>query len=145
VYLDAFIPEHGDSLIKLLHKALSPDVAAVFIGAFHGPSLQEHSGMIAPISAEMFNIAQANRARVDRLCRPQALATFEMPALLNGHHAKVPKKHYILADGWDPSPFRHFAAQVDGKPGWTLTKLPCSHDVMVDLPAELAATLAGYA
>jgi hypothetical protein len=24
-----------------------------------------------------------------------------------------------------------------GKAGWKLTKLPCSHDVMVDLPKEL--------
>ena len=36
VYLDAFIPEHGDSLIGLLHKSLAPEVAAQFIGAFRG-------------------------------------------------------------------------------------------------------------
>ena len=28
-----------------------------------------------------------------------------------------------------------------GTPGWRVTKLPCSHDVMVDLPKELAKEL----
>ena len=83
VYLDAFVPAHGDSLNGLLSKALAPEVAAQFLGAFRGTALQEHSGLMQPIPAEMFNIAQANRARVDRLCRPQALATFEMPLLLD--------------------------------------------------------------
>ena len=65
VYLDAFIPGHGDSLIGLLSKALVPEVAAQFIGAFRGTALQDHSGLMQPIPAEMFNIAQANRERVD--------------------------------------------------------------------------------
>jgi pimeloyl-ACP methyl ester carboxylesterase len=144
-YLDAFIPEHGDSLIGLLHKALPPEVAAQFIGAFRGAALDKNSGLMQPIPAEVFNVAQANRAWVDRRCRPQALATFDSPLLLTGEHAKVPKRLYILADGWDPSPFRHFAAQVDGKAGWKLTKLPTSHDVMVDMPQQLADELAALA
>jgi hypothetical protein len=48
---------------------------------------------------------------------------------------------YILADGWDPSPFRHFASKVEGQSGWRVIKMPCSHDVMVDMPGELAAEL----
>jgi pimeloyl-ACP methyl ester carboxylesterase len=141
VYLDAFVPGHGDSLNGLLTKALAPEVAAQFLGAFRGTALQGHSGLMQPIPAEMFNIAQANRARVDRLCRPQALATFEMPLLLTGAGDKIASRTYILADGWDPSPFRHFAAQAEGKPGWRVVKLPCSHDVMVDMPKELTAEL----
>jgi pimeloyl-ACP methyl ester carboxylesterase len=141
VYLDAFVPEHGDSLIGLLHKALAPEAAAQFIGAFRGTALEGNSGLMQPIPSEAFNITQGNRAWVDRRCRPQALATFESPLLLTGKHAQVPQRLYILADGWDPSPFRHFAKQVDGKAGWKLTKLPSGHDVMVDLPKELATEL----
>jgi hypothetical protein len=89
----------------------------------------------------VFNVAEKNRAWVDRRCVPQALATFQMPALLSGEHAKVAQRLYILADGWDPSPFRHFAKQVEGRSGWRVAKLPCSHDVMVDMPKELAAEL----
>ncbi len=141
VYLDAFVPEHGDSLIGLINKALPPEVAGAFVGSFRGAALEGRSGLMQPIPAEAFNVAQANRAWVDRRCRPQALATFEMPLLLSGAAAKLPKRLYILADGWDPSPFRHFAAKLEGAPGWRVTKLPCSHDVMVDLPQDLAREL----
>ncbi len=141
VYLDAFVPEHGDSLIGLLPKVLPPEVAAQFVGAFRGTALEGNSGLMQPIPAEAFGISAANRAWVDRRCVPQALATFEMPLLLTGKHAQVPQRVYILADGWDPSPFRWFANKFDGAAGWRVAKLPSSHDVMVDMPAELAAEL----
>jgi pimeloyl-ACP methyl ester carboxylesterase len=145
VYLDAFVPENGDSLIGLINKALPPEVAAVFVGSFRGTALEGRSGLMQPIPAEMFNIAQANRAWVDRRCVAQALATFELPALLSGDVNKVKQRLYILADGWDPSPFRHFAAKLEGQPGWRVTKLACSHDVMVDMPQELARELMALA
>ena len=101
---------------------------------------------MAPIPAEVFNVAEANRAWVDRRCVPQALATFEMPLLLSGGGLDtVGQRVYVLADGWDPSPFRHFAKQAEGRPGWTVTKLPCSHDAMVDMPKALAEVLLGLA
>lgn len=145
VYLDAFIPENGDSLIGLLSRALAPEVAPLFIGGFRGSALEGNSGMMNPIPAETFNIAARNRAWIDRRCVPQALATFESPALLTGQVEQVKQRMYVLADGWDPSPFRHFAAKVDGRPGWELVKMPCGHDVMVDMPQELADTLARLA
>jgi pimeloyl-ACP methyl ester carboxylesterase len=145
VYLDAFVPEHGESLISLINVALAPEVGAQFLGAFRGTALEGHCGLMQPIPAEAFNIAERNQAWVNRRCRPQALATFEMPVLLSGGIEKVKRRLYILADGWDPSPFRHFATKVQGKPGWELAKLPCSHDVMVDMPGELAELLIGLA
>ena len=141
VYLDAFLPEHGDSLIGLLDKALPAEVAAVFKGAFQGTALEGHSGMMQPIPAEMFGIEEANRPWVDRRCVPQALATFELPLLLKGGADASLPKTYILADGWDPSPFRYFAAKLEGQSGWTVLKMPSSHDVMVDMPKDLAEAL----
>lgn len=146
VYLDAFVPGHGDSLIGLLGAALPPEVRDAFVGGFRGAALEGNSGLMAPIPAEVFNVAEANRAWVNRRCVPQALATFEMPLLLTGKGLEtVKRRSFILADGWDPSPFRHFAAKHDGQPGWTVTKLPCSHDVMVDMPRELAELLVAMA
>lgn len=140
VYLDAFVPEHGDSLNGLIDKALPPEVAAQFVGGFRGAALEGHSGLMQPIPAEMFNVSAANRAWVDRRCVPQALATFEMPMLLRGGSNPALKRVYILADAWEPSPFRHFAAQ-SAERGWDVVKMPCGHDVMVDMPKELAAEL----
>jgi hypothetical protein len=78
-------------------------------------------------------------------CVPQALATFEMPVSLSGKIENVKHRIYILADGWDPSPFRYFAKKYTGAPGWDVIKLPSGHDVMVDMPTELAAALAKMA
>jgi pimeloyl-ACP methyl ester carboxylesterase len=144
VYLDAFVPADGDSLISLLTRALEPPVAAQFLAGFRGAA-RDSAGFVTPISAEMFNIAPANRDWVNRRCVPQALATFEMPVLLTGKIDSIKRRVFILADGWNPSPFRHFAAKYTGVPGWDVVKLPSSHDVMVDMPKELAATLAELA
>jgi pimeloyl-ACP methyl ester carboxylesterase len=141
VYLDAFLPEHGQSLNSLLPLALPPEAADAFRAGFYGSALENHCGLAAPIPAEMFGVRAENRAWVDRRCIPQPLATFEMPVLLSGAGAAIRERLYILADGWDPSPFRHFAARVEGKPGWRVTRMPCGHDVMVDMPLELAAEL----
>jgi pimeloyl-ACP methyl ester carboxylesterase len=141
VYLDAFVPQHGQSLNGLLPVALGPEVAAGFLGAFRGSALEGHCGLMAPIPAEAFNVAADKREWVDRRCVPQALATFESPLLLTGAGSAVKERVYILADGWDPSPFRYFAAKCDGQPGWRVVKMPCGHDVMVDQPQALAAEL----
>ena len=141
VYLDAFVPQHGDSLNALLRTALPPDVWPLFVNGFRDAARAGNSGLMLPIPAEMFNVKAENRAWVDRRCRPQALATFECPILLTGEHAKVTDRTYILADGWEPSPFRYFAAQCEKTPGWKVTKMPCGHDAMVDMPDELADQL----
>ena len=145
VYLDAFVPGHGDSVISLLNEALAPEVAAEFVGGFRGSARENGSGMMQPIPAEVFGIAERNRPWVDRRCVPQALATFESPALLTGAGDAIGTRVYVLADGWDPSPFRHFAARVADEPGWRVVEMPCGHDVMVDMPEELAAELATLA
>ena len=145
VYLDAFVPENGESLIDLIQKALPPEVAGVFVGSFRGTALEGRSGLMQPIPAEMFGIKAENRAWVDRRCRAQALATFEVQILLSGGGAAVQQRLYILADSWDPSPFRHFAAKLEGAAGWRVTKLAASHDVMVDMPKELARELLSMA
>ena len=141
VYLDAFLPEHGQSLSSLIPLALAPEAAAAFLQSFYGSALDGHCGRIAPIPAEAFNVKPENRAWVDRRCVAQALATFEMPILLSGAGTEVKERLYILADGWDPSPFRYFAAKVEGKPGWRVVRMPSGHDVMVDMPLELAREL----
>ncbi len=141
VYLDAFVPEHGQSLNDLLTDALPPDVAQQFLDGFRGAAQEGCSGMMQPIPAEMFGILEQNRPWVERRCVPQSLATFEMPALLSGAGDTVSKRVFILADNWDPSPFRYFAEKYSKAPGWSVTKLPSSHDVMVDMPAELAEEL----
>jgi hypothetical protein len=48
---------------------------------------------------------------------------------------------YILAAGWEPSPFQQFAARFKDDRGWHFVSIDCGHDVMVDRPEELADVL----
>jgi pimeloyl-ACP methyl ester carboxylesterase len=141
VYLDAFVPEHGDSCNGLLPKALGPEVAQRFLEGIRSVAGEQHSGMVAPLSAEMFNVSPERRDWVNRRCVPQALATFEMPILLSGRAEVIKRRIFILADDWDPSPFRFFARKYESVAGWHIMKMRCGHSVMVDMPNELAAVL----
>lgn len=147
-YLDAFVPEHGQSLNALLQIALPPEVFPIFLDGFRSAARDNNCGMMNPVPAAVFGIAEKNQAWVDRRCTPQPLATFELPVLLKGDGTgieQIKRKLYILADKWEPSPFRHFATKHEGKPGWEVQKMPCGHDVMVDMPDELAQALIKFA
>lgn len=139
VYIDAFVPEPGDSLIDLLSKALEPDIAEQFIVGFRGDGSEANDGMMRPIPAEVFGILKENRPWVERRCVAQPLATFEMPVLIGGHGDKIAHRMYILADNWDPSLFRYFADKYSTSDFWEVVKIPSSNDVMVDMPDELEA------
>ena len=65
---------HSDSLIGLLSTTLPPEASAQLVGGFRGAPIEGRSGLMQPIPAEVFNVARANRAWVDRRCVPQALA-----------------------------------------------------------------------
>lgn len=103
--------------------------------------MTDNRGLTPPVPAAAFNVEMDNRAWMDRRCTPQALATFETQALLTGGGAAIEHRFFILAEGWEPSPFPYCAEQFAGKPGWRVSRLPCGHDVMVDMPLELAASL----
>src|SRR5262245_11856919 len=141
VYLDAFIPEHEQSLNRYLELALSPENSKAFVEGYRGSAIKSNSGLMAAPPAEGFKVIEQKRAWVDRRCGPQALATFETPVLLTGAGSAIKERVFILAEAWDPSPFRYYAAKVAGLPGWRVTRMPCGHDVMVDLPHELAREL----
>ena len=141
VYIDAFLPEDGETLVDLIQKVLPPDVSPLFIDSWRESARHEHSGMIQPISAEMFGIDPRNRAWVDRRSRPQSFATFNSPALLSHKEAPVRDRHYLFATKWAPSPFQYYAEKFRSDPEWHVVDLETGHDIMVDMPLELAAEL----
>ena len=78
-------------------------------------------------------------AWVDAMCVKPPLATLEQKLEVGGW--QVPKRVYMLAVGWEPSPFQQFGARFKDDRGWQFVSFACGHDVMVDQPQELAAAL----
>ena len=141
VYIDAFVPEDGETLVDLIHKSLPADIAPLFIDSWRESARHDHSGMIQPITAETFGIEPENRAWVDRRSRPQSFATFNAPAVLSHPGHPIRDRHFLLATKWAPSPFQYYADKFRHDPAWRVVDMATGHDIMVDMPGELAAEI----
>lgn len=133
VYLDAFVPGDGDSTLSL-----TTDEFRRFLteGAARSGGLT-----VPPIPAAGFNVRTSEQARVDAKCVPHPFATFVQRLRLSGAWRSVPKKSFILATGWSPNPFAAACERLRADPAWTVREADCGHDVMIDLPEELAGLL----
>ena len=97
-----------------------------------------------PIPAEVFGVNAKDREWVNRQCTVQSLATFQQPVRLTGAIERIKNVTYILATGWQGSPFPQFHAKAQAK-DWNTREIDCGHDVMLDKPDEVVAELLGVA
>jgi pimeloyl-ACP methyl ester carboxylesterase len=134
VYLDAFVPENGQSVLDIL----SADRVAQI---YDGVRANGAGWLMPPRPAALFDVNEADQAWVDRLCVLHPVACFEQKLLLSGAFAQAGKRTYIQAAGYTRSAFGPIADRLRRDKGWTVTSLPCGHDVMVDMPGELAELL----
>jgi len=133
VYVDAFVPENGQSL----HDTLPAEQRDSQVKG----ALETGDGWrVPPIPAEVFNVNINDRAWVQRQRTPQSLATFQQPLELSGAIEQIKNVTYILATGWDHSPFPQFYEKAKTK-GWKTLTMPCGHDIMLDKPDELLEIL----
>jgi pimeloyl-ACP methyl ester carboxylesterase len=123
VYLDAFLPQNGQSLDDI-------------VGA-----VREAKGPVPPITAEQFNVNAADRAWVNSKTTPQSAACFSEKLVLTGAVNKIPKKTYVMANVGTSPPFRANYERLKSDQAWRTYTVECGHDVMIDKPAELAVIL----
>jgi len=123
VYLDAFVPQHGQSLNDL--------------AGLGRPAI----GMIPPITAEQFSVNLADRAWVDDKMTAQAAECFSERISLTGAADRVPRKSYIRATDIASPAFQSAYERFSKTPGYTTYSIDCGHDVMIDKPVELAELL----
>jgi hypothetical protein len=95
---------------------------------------------VTPISAESFKVNARDADWVNRQCTPQPIATFQQALKLTGGIDKVKNVTFILATGYDATPFPKFYERAKAK-GWKTLTMACGHDVMLDLPEELTRAL----
>jgi pimeloyl-ACP methyl ester carboxylesterase len=132
-YLDAFIPQDGQSLFDINIPANTQrflDQA----GATGGLSVP------AP-SAAYFGVNAADAGMVDALATPHPLGAFTEKLKLSGAYRTV--KQHLYVHGTElprESPFKKFYEQAQ-RNGWSAHALACGHDVMLDKPQETADLL----
>jgi len=133
VYLDAFVLEDGQSL----HDTLPPAQRNLQLEA----AARDGEGWkVPPIPAEVFNVNANDREWVNRQCTVQPIATFQERLKLRGRIDPRTEVTFILATGFDGSPFPAFYDGAKAK-GWKTVTMACGHDVMLDRPEELTSAL----
>jgi pimeloyl-ACP methyl ester carboxylesterase len=136
VFLDAFVPEDGESLHDLVPEAM---------GARQVAMATANAGFIPPVPAANFGVNERDRAYVDANCVPQPLATMCEGLMLTGARERVAHKTYLRAGTYRSIPFDAARERFTGAPGWVVDAIPAGHDVMVDAPDELATALVAAA
>jgi pimeloyl-ACP methyl ester carboxylesterase len=132
VFLDAFLPENGDTIQKLTGPAVQDAIRA---------AMQRGDLGVRPRPAEAFGVNASDRDWVDSLCVPQPIGTFTSPIALSGARERIARKTYIRAKGYHNPSFDRAFATVQSDPSWHCHQLPCGHDVMIDLPDRLTELL----
>jgi pimeloyl-ACP methyl ester carboxylesterase len=132
VFLDAFVPENGATIMSMSRQGLRDNVNAAIKRGDLG---------IPPASAAYFNVNEKDRAYVDRKCTPQPIGTYGDPVKLSGARERIARKTYIRAKGFNSAGFDAIAARLRADPAWNVHDMPCGHDAMVDMPDRLTELL----
>lgn len=136
VYLDAFLPENGQAVMDL----------ALPVRVEQNRKLVKEQGQgwfLPPLGAHAFGRVDDPKlaAWIEEKCTPQPFATMTQPIRLTGAWAKVPRKMYILAEKYDPSPFQAFATKLRGNNDWTVHNLPGTHFLTLICPDQTTQLL----
>jgi len=132
VFLDAFLPENGDSMAELTSQAVRDQLT----------SASERGELGVPArSAAAFLVNEKDQAWVDSLCVPQPIGTMTEKLKLTGARERIGKKAYIRAAAYPNPGFDKAYARVKADRAWRSYEVPCGHDVMVDMPQRLAEIL----
>jgi pimeloyl-ACP methyl ester carboxylesterase len=120
VYLDAYVPAHGDTTWSLTSQRFRDMFVA---GAANDGCL------CAP------------PAGLDPRCRPHPIGAFLQGAQLTGAWKSVARKVYVGAHGWEGSPFRDLFKRLERDPEWTTLSLDCGHSIPRLAPGRAAEVL----
>jgi len=131
VYLDAFVPENGQSLVSIVPAGIPRPTTAA-----------GEQWLSAPIPVEVFGEPSAEvREFAARKRLPQPTACFTQPVKLTGGIDRIRRCTYIYCNDPAPTAFTPFYERVKNKPGWTVHTLPCTHFAQMDMPDELTILL----
>jgi pimeloyl-ACP methyl ester carboxylesterase len=125
VYLDAFVPEDGDSCYAMTNDEQR---------RWYIEGAGESGFAVQPLPF------------FDERARPHPLATLVQRSRLTGAWRSVAVKHYVVARDWPgESPFAATTERLRASPGWQLDEWDTRHNVMHDGPARVLALLISVA
>ncbi len=133
VYLDAFVPEDGESVLDGQPPRVAEQMRQLVAAAGDGWRLPPRplSPDIAPADADWLNPRRS----------AQPFATFTQGITLTGRSADIPRAYIYCRDKAGDDPFRAVAERVRARPGWRYFELGSGHLPNITMPDRLAELL----
>ena len=120
VYVDAYVPDSGDSVWSLT----TPRFRDMFV-----------------TGAQADGLNCAPPPTLDPRCRPHPMGTFLQSIKLTGRWREVPRKTFVGAHGWEGSPFLDLYRRLSSEPEWSTFAFDCGHNVARLKPEALSEIL----
>jgi pimeloyl-ACP methyl ester carboxylesterase len=120
VYLDAFVPDDGQSWWDLAN---------------------DHYRSLVLAGARRDGLTVTPPAGSDSRERSQPLGTFLQGVSLTGAHWRIPRRTLVFASRWPGTPFRPQYEKLRHDPQWETHELTTGHDVMREAPDDVVAVL----
>lgn len=115
VYIDAVVPEDGDSWWRLMN---------------------DYFRQIAIEGADGDGHTVRPPANMDPRCRPHPLASFLQTIHLTGRWKGVREKLFVCATGWSDSPFPPTVARLRTLPDWRVEEMATRHNIIAAEPDQ---------
>ena len=125
-YLDAFVPGDGQSLW---------DITGDFEHHWYIEQQKHSPGLVPPIGMIDFD------ATPEVGYHP--LLTLLEGVKFTGEEAKIARRAYLFATGWQPTPFQVFADRLRHDKDWTYHEADTDHFVMQGAPQQVTDLLLG--
>lgn len=120
VYVDAYVPDSGDSMWSLTTPHFRDLIVA---------------------GAQADGLTSAPPPNSDPRFRPHPIGSFLQAIKLSGRWREVPRKIHIGASGWEGSPFLDLHRRLRADPEWSTFALDCGHNIARLSPDALAEIL----
>jgi pimeloyl-ACP methyl ester carboxylesterase len=129
VYLDAFVPENGQSIADLQPPGRERPAEGI---------------AVPPLPLSAFGVAPEKGALYAERRRPHPVACFTQKIKLSGGIERVKNRVYIYLNDPQPTTFTQFYEKFRNAPGWRTYTMPCTHLVQLDMPDEFARLLMSF-
>jgi pimeloyl-ACP methyl ester carboxylesterase len=134
VYVDALVPENGQSYFDLADSALVEYLTQAADG--HAESWK----IPVVLTAEMAGVTGPKAVQFNTRTVPHPLRTMEEPISLVGDATPVPVTYIACTNPWSGAPYMEQARKAR-RLGWTVCELPTGHLPMITMPEELCSLL----
>ncbi len=137
VYLDAFVPDDGMSVLDYVQP---PERRAALLKS------GRESGYASPVPLSAFGVVKPeDLAWAEPRIVRQPFASFEQPVRLTGPAGSGLPRSFVACTKPASGSFGQFAAKLRSEPGWRVHELATGHDAMIIDPPLLARLLLAIA